>query len=154
MFIQLVLQSYAVISLVKYSCMFAPIVCNKLCNKFVQWHDKFMSLFRQCFSWDPAQYLLTTLPGRWRRYESCCHALTLLPLLAVQKQWKVGGRERVWKETESIFYFVQRCTQNWHTVITEEQKQWRNITNSMCSCSQPPPQLCSRLTGEGGRSWE
>lgn len=44
MFIQLVLQSYAVISLVKYSCMFAPIICNKLCNKFVQWRQVYVSL--------------------------------------------------------------------------------------------------------------
>ena len=40
LFTQLVLHSYAVISLAfdlrNYCCIFAQIACNKLCNKFVQ----------------------------------------------------------------------------------------------------------------------
>ena len=159
LFTQLVLHSYAVISLAfdlrNYCCIFAQIACNKLCNKFVQWCDMFTSLFRQCFSWDPAQYLLTAFPGQWRRLlPSSCLASIACSTEAVES-WGVGergegeggreGGERVWKETDSIFYFVQRCTRNWHTVITEEQKQWRNITNSTCSCSQAPPQLCSHF---------
>ena len=127
------------------------IMCTELCNKFA---NATCCMLRLSFTSVSHETLLSIYSQYYQVSEDYMSLATELSpsfrYLQYGSNEKLGGGRGMEERLIVFFYSVQRCTQNWHTVITEERKQWRDITNSTCSCSQAPLEFFCDSTVRGG----